>query len=84
MHWDVVEVKVEAPLSLHVRFSDGTKGKVRFEPSYLTGVFKVLKDQSVFAQAHVDAGAVTWPCELDLAPDAMYMAIKNQGEWILR
>jgi hypothetical protein len=26
---------------------------------------------------------VTWPGELDLAPDAMHEAIKQQGEWIL-
>lgn len=84
MNWDVVEVKVEAPLSLHVRFHDGTKGKVRFEPSYLTGVLRVLLDQQVFEQAHIDSGAVAWPGELDLAPDAMYSAIKSQGEWILR
>ncbi len=84
MNWDVVEVKVEAPLSLHVCFQDGTKGKVRFEPSYLTGVFRVLQDQKVFEQVHIDGGAVAWPGELDLAPDAMYSAIKSQGEWILR
>lgn len=83
MNWDVVEVKVEAPLSLQVRFQDGTKGKVRFERSYLTGVFKALQDQAVFEQVHIDGGAVAWPGELDLAPDAMYSVIKSQGEWVL-
>lgn len=84
MNWDVVEVKVEAPLSLHVRFYDGTRGKVRFEPSYLTGVFKALQDQQVFEQVHIDGGAVAWPGELDLATDAMYSVIKRQGEMVLR
>lgn len=84
MKWDVVEVKVEAPLSLQVRFSDGTQGRVRFELSYLTGVFQALKEHAVFAQVHVDGGAVAWPGELDLAPDAMYDAIKRHGEWVLR
>jgi hypothetical protein len=84
MDWDVVEVRVESPLSLQVRFFDGTKGKVRFEPSYLTGVFQVLKDQHLFEQVYVDAGAVMWPGDLDLAPDAMYSAIKTQGELVLR
>ncbi len=84
MKWDVVEVKVEAPLSLQVRFSDGTQGRVRFELSYLTGVFQALKEQAVFAQVRVDGGAVAWPGELDLAPDAMYDAIKRHGEWVLR
>ena len=35
-------------------------------------------------QAHIDGGAVVWPGDLDLAPDAMYQAIKSQGEWVLR
>ena len=84
MYWDVVEVKPELPLSLHVRFADGTADKVRFEPSYLTGVFQALTDQNLFQQVHVESGAVVWPKELDLAPDAMYKAIKAAGEWVLR
>ncbi len=84
MDWEVIEVKVEAPLSLYVRFHDGTNGKVRFESSYLTGVFRALKDQRIFEQVRIDGGAIAWPGDLDLAPDAMYNAIKSQGELILR
>ncbi len=84
MKWDVIEVKAVAPLALGVQFADGTEGKVQFEASHLTGVFAALKDPIVFQQAHVDGGAVTWPGDLDLAPDAMYQAIKSQGEWVLR
>ena len=63
---------------------NSTVGKVQFEPSHLTGVFAALKDPIVFQQAHVDGGAVTWPGNLDLVADAMYQAIKSQGEWVLR
>ena len=84
MKWDVIEVNAVAPLQLRVQFADGTVGKVQFEPSHLTGVFAALKDPAVFQQARVDGGAVTWPGDLDLAPDAMYQAIKSQGEWVLR
>jgi hypothetical protein len=84
MNWDVVEAKVELALSLQMRFQDGTTGKVRFEPSYLTGVFKALQDQKVFEQVYVEGGAVALPGELDLAPDAMYGEIKSQGEMVLR
>jgi hypothetical protein len=71
-------------LSLSVQFADGTTGTVQFEPSHLTGVFAALKDPQTFRQAHIEAGAVTWPGELDLAPDAMYDAIKSHGVWHLR
>ncbi len=47
------------------------------------GVFTKLADPLWFAQAHVEYGAVTWPGEIDLAPDAMYEEIKQHGEWKL-
>jgi Protein of unknown function (DUF2442) len=84
MKWDVIEVKPVAPLALQVRFADGTEGKVQFETSHLTGVFSVLKDPALFQQAHIDEGAVAWPGNIDLAPDAMYDSIKSNGIWVLR
>jgi hypothetical protein len=83
MKWNVIEVKAISPLSIHVIFSDGTSGKVQFKPSHLTGVFEPLKDPEIFRQAFIENGAVTWPGNVDLAPDAMYQAIKTNGEWIL-
>jgi hypothetical protein len=83
MEWDVIDVKPAAPLALRVQFADGTVGKVQFQPSHLTGVFEALKDPIVFQEAHIEGGAVTWPGDLDLAPDAMYQAIKAHGEWLL-
>jgi len=84
MYWTVVSVEVVPPKTIAVRFADGTEGRVRFENTHLNGVFEALKDPSVFQQACVDSGAVTWPGEIDLAPDAMYREIKRTGEWILR
>ena len=47
------------------------------------GVFAALADPSLFAQVTLDYGAVAWPGELDLAPDAMYAAIQEHREWLL-
>jgi hypothetical protein len=80
----LIEVTVAANLTLHVKFKDGVQGIVKFEQSHLTGVFEALKDPVVFQQVHIQDGAVTWPGNLDLAPDAMYQAIKSDGVWILR
>ena len=44
-------------------------------------VFEPLRDLSVFSQARIELGAVTWPNGADLAPDAMYEAIRAQGYW---
>jgi hypothetical protein len=83
MYWDVVEVKPLEALGLFVRFTDGLTGEVRFKPEHLSGVFEPLKDPAYFKQVYVDHGAVAWPGQIDLAPDAMYQEIKSKGVWVL-
>ncbi len=71
---------------LWVRFNDGTEGEVDmagFVRSSRAGVFAALRDERLFRQVRLEWGAVSWPGELDLAPDAMYEAIKAHGEWVL-
>ncbi len=80
----VVQVIVGSELTLRVEFADGMQGDVKFLPSHLTGVFEPLQNPIFFAQAYVEHGAVTWPGELDLAPDAMYDEVKQNGIWILQ
>lgn len=84
MNWKVVRIEPKGPLAISVEFADGTEGLVRFESSHLTGVFEVLKSPEVFRQARIEYGAVTWPGNIDLAPDAMYREIKRSGEWVLQ
>lgn len=79
-----VAVTVRDSQTLHVEFADGTQGEVRFMPSHFTGVFEALKNPEFFSQARIEHGAVTWPGELDLAPDAMYDAVKHSGIWLLQ
>lgn len=83
MYWDVIEAKPEQHLILSVRFEDGTQGQVKFTPKHLVGVFEPLKDPTFFSKVFVNDGVVTWPGELDLAPDAMYDEIKQHGLWLL-
>lgn len=83
MYWNVTQVEPQQHLLLKVKFEDGLEGTVRFKPSHLTGVFEALKNEAYFKKAFVNYGAVTWPGELDLAPDAMHKEIKDHGEWVL-
>jgi Protein of unknown function (DUF2442) len=83
MYWDVVDVKPLEGLGLFVRFADGLTGEVRFTPGHLTGVFEPLKDSAFFKQVYLDHGAVAWPGQIDLAPDAMYQEIKAKGVLVL-
>ena len=84
MNWDVVEARVLEPGCFHVKFADGLEGTVRFAPSAYKGVFAKLRDPHAFNQLYVNRYFVTWPGELDLAPDAMHQHIKESGEWLLQ
>ena len=82
--WRVAAVKVTGPYRLHVQFVDGVAGEVDLSRLILSddaGVFARLRDVDVFNQVHVDGGAVTWPGELDLAPDAMHDRIQQFGRY---
>ena len=72
---------------LEVEFNDGTHGfieMVKLIMSDKAGVFAALKDRDIFNKAHLEYGVLTWPGEIDLAPDAMHDAIKQKGRWILQ
>jgi Protein of unknown function (DUF2442) len=79
MYWDVVEVRPEPDYCLFVRFKDGLAGQVRLKREGLTGVLAPLLDAQFFEQVFIDRGAIAWPGEIDLAPDAMYAQVAGQG-----
>jgi len=71
---------------LAVRFFDGVAGVVDMSALVLSpdaGVFGALADPHRFAEVFIEYGAVTWPGELDLAPDALHTELSASGEWRL-
>ena len=78
MYWDIVEVVPEPGYSLFVRFKDGLEGLVRLRREQLIGVLEPLRDEDFFKKVFVDNGAVAWPGEIDLAPDAMYAEVSGK------
>jgi hypothetical protein len=82
--WRVTEVEALPAFRLRVTFADGLAGTVNMSGlvhSPKAGVFAALADPSFFAQVRLEYGAVSWPGEVDLAPDAMHAAIQEHGEW---
>lgn len=82
--WRVRNVVALPKFRLEVTFMDGLQGYVDLSHKILSekaGVFTQLREPSFFNKVHVEYGAVTWPGEIDLAPDAMYDQIKKHGEW---
>jgi Protein of unknown function (DUF2442) len=77
MYWDIVEVRAESDYCLLVRFKDGLTGRVRLQESEMHGVLAPLRDGRFFAQVYIDAGAVAWPGDIEVAPDAMYAQVSS-------
>lgn len=85
--WCVKSVKALSGFRLHVQFMDGLEGEVDVSGLILSknpGVFAALANPKKFNKVFIDLGAVAWPGDLDLAPDAMYDEIKKNGEYKIR
>ena len=86
--WRVTAVTALPDARLRVTFVDRTSGEVEMgaflrKPDLDGTVFEPLRNPVIFAQAQVVLGAVQWPNGADLAPDAMYDAIRERGVWVL-
>ncbi len=84
--WRVTKVEALPAFRISVSFADGLTGIVDMSAlvhSSHAGVFSSLTDASLFAQVRLEYGVVSWPGELDLAPDAMYAAIQEHPVWSL-
>jgi hypothetical protein len=83
-----VSVNAVPDFRLNVTFVDGTTGEVDLR-AFLNSaqvkgtVFEPLREPTVFAEVRVVMGAVQWLHGAELAPDAMYDAIKTHGRWIV-
>ena len=86
--WRVVSVTALPEKRLKVAFVDGTEGEVDLsqflaDPKVEGTVFEALREADFFIRVDVQMGAVQWPNGADLAPDAMYDAIRQDGRWIV-
>ena len=84
MNWNIVSAEIICENKLKVKFKDGLEGFVDFMRSFFNGVFKCLKQSKNFEQVVISNGTVSWPGDLDLAPDALYREIKSNGSCLLK
>lgn len=60
---------------LRLRFSDGREGVVDVPAlAVLDGVLASLRDAGTFRLVRIEAGTVSWPGDVDLAPETLYWA----------
>lgn len=79
MLYRITSAEARPNYRLWIRFSDGTEGEVDLSSLVGKGVFAAWSDPEFFARVEVnaDSGTVTWPGEIDLAPDALYKDIAS-------
>ena len=69
-----VEVRALDGYRLWLRYADDTEGEVNLSHLAGKGVFKVWADRDIFAAVQIGArGALEWPGDIDLCPDALYL-----------
>ncbi len=86
--WRVVSAQPLEGYRLQVTFTDGVRGEVDLrgflQSQTVSGtLFEALRDRAEFARVRVELGAVAWPNGADLAPDAMYDAVRVSGRWVV-
>ena len=75
----VTKVKPIPGYRLDVEFDDGVHGIVDLSDFARVGVFAAWLKPGFFEQVAITSeGALTWPGDLDLCPDALYMRVTGK------
>jgi len=72
----VINVKPEQNYSLLLTFNNGEVKRFDVKPYLEIGIFKQLKDLSVFNSVKPFLGSIQWVNGVDLCPDTLYMDSK--------
>ena len=69
----VTNVKPEQDFTLLITFSNGEIKKFDVKPYLEIGIFKELKDLSIFNSVKPSLGSIQWANGVDLCPDTLYL-----------
>jgi hypothetical protein len=71
----VTKAKYVSGYLIEIKFNDGTKKVIDFEP-WLTGpIFRPLKSKDYFKKFFIDGPTIAWPNGADIAPETLYEAV---------
>jgi Protein of unknown function (DUF2442) len=75
----IIEAKPLPGYQLALQFDNGEGGVVDLTEFVGVGVFATWNEPGVFEQVSITAeGAVEWPGELDMCPDALYLRMTGK------
>ncbi len=72
MYWSIKDVKPTNDYMLHLTFENGENRKFDMKPYLETGVFRELKDVSIFNTVHISFDTVEWNNKADFDPEILY------------
>ena len=71
----IIKAKYTDEYKIKLEFSDGMAGEVNLKEVVISDhrpIFNQLKDLSIFKNFKVEYDTLTWPNELDIAPEYLY------------
>lgn len=72
-NWIVHQVSAEPDFMLKIKFADGTLKRYDMKPVIADGgVFSKISSVGAFEQAYADGTTVSWPGNVDIAPEELY------------
>ena len=75
---DVTAIEYRHGYVFHVAFDDGLEADVDLSEYVGKGpVFEPLRDISLFRQARIEGGTISWPNGADIAPETLYEKVEN-------
>ena len=69
---EVSQVKTFPDYKLGIIFDNGESRIFDMRPYLHYAVYRCLENAAFFSLARVDYGTVTWPGEIDIAPETLY------------
>ena len=72
----VKSVKATDDYQLELGFDNGETGVFSMQPYLQYPVYQPLMDLSLFRNAHVTMGFVSWNDDIDMSPDTLYLECK--------
>ena len=80
MYLSVIKVKALDDYQLELTFENDETRIFDVKPYLNTGLFKTLKNESIFKQVKVSFDTIEWPNGIDLDPEVLYAKSKALEE----